>query len=87
MHRHGARREISMRVMLLLSVVMIAACSIRQEAVAPGYETPSGGLSLAPVNPNVPTSEEDRYLACPGGLAKGSTIQDYRDGTADPFCN
>ena len=75
-----------MRVILLLSLLAIAACS-SHGSTGVGDEMPGGGLSLAPLNPNVPTGEEGRYLACPGGFARGSTIEDYRAGTADPFCN
>jgi len=76
-----------MRVILLLSLLMTAACSTHEASTGLGDEMPGGGLSLAPSNPNVPTTEEGRYFTCPGGFARGPTIEDYRAGTADPFCN
>jgi len=79
-----------MRTILLLGLLMmgVAACS---QVFAPNDdETPAGetpaGLSLAPRNPSIPANE-DGDLACPGGFAKGSRIDEYRDGSANLFCD
>jgi hypothetical protein len=74
-----------MRLIVLLSVLLLAACTIRQESFAPNDEGPNGA-SFIPVNPNNP-SGDDIDRACPGGFAKGSRIDEYRDGTANLFCD
>lgn len=75
-----------MRVILLLSLLMVAACSIREETFAPSEGDAPGGLSLIPRNPNIPLSV-DSDLACPGGFASGSQIDEFRDGSANLFCD
>ena len=75
-----------MRAILLLGLAMmaLAACSVVQETFAPADEVPV--LSLAPRNVNIPIGE-DSDLACPGGFAQGSRIDEYRDGSANLFCD
>jgi hypothetical protein len=74
-----------MRPILLLSLLILTACTIREETFAPKDEAPNG-VSFNPVNLNNPTGDDiDR--GCPGGFAQGSRIDEYRDGTADLFCN
>ena len=75
-----------MRTILLLGLLMmgVAACSQVFDET-PAGETPAG-LSLAPRNPSIPANE-DGDLACPGGFAKGSRIDEYRDGSANLFCD
>jgi hypothetical protein len=74
-----------MRLIVLLSLLILAACTIRQESFAPNDEAPSG-LSFTPANLNNPTGDDvDR--TCRGGLAQGSRIDEYRDGTASLFCD
>jgi len=75
-----------MRAALALAVLpallLVAACSPQTsepDAVPPG-------LSVAPQNPNIPTGE-DGDLACPGGFARGERIDEYRDGSAQLFCD
>ena len=74
-----------MRTILLLGLLMmgVAACS---QILAPNDDETPAGLSLAPRNPNIPVNE-DGDLACPGGFAKGSRIDQYRDGSANLFCD
>lgn len=74
-----------MRAMLLLALLMVAACSIREGTFAPSAADPDG-LSLAPRNPNVPL-RTDGDLACPGGFAQDSRIEEDRDGSANLFCD
>jgi hypothetical protein len=74
------------RAILLLLLLTVAACSMREETFAPGEETTPAGLSLTPRNPNIPLNQ-DGDLACPGGFAKGSRIDEYRDGSANLFCD
>ena len=74
-----------MRLIILLSLLPLAACTIREETFAPRSETPSA-LSFSPANLNNPTGDDiDR--GCPGGFARGSRIDEYRDGAADLFCD
>jgi len=74
-----------MRLIVLLSLLMLTACSIREETFAPRDETPNG-VSFTPANLNNPTGGDvDR--GCPGGFAQGSRIDEYRDGTANLFCD
>jgi hypothetical protein len=64
----------------------LSACTIREETFAPRDEESNTGLSLAaPGDLNAPP--EGHSGSCPGGLAQGSDIQVYRDGTQDLFCN
>jgi hypothetical protein len=74
-----------MRLLALLSLLMLTACTIREETFAPRDEG-QAGTSFVPANLSNPTGDDvDR--ACPGGFAKGSRIDQYRDGTADLFCD
>jgi hypothetical protein len=43
-------------------------------------------LSLGPANPNIPTGE-DADSACRGNFARGSRVDQYRDGAASLFCD
>lgn len=74
-----------MRAILFLSLLLVAACTIRQDPLGPTDEAPSE-ISIAPRNPNIPTGEDGDF-ACPGGFARGSRIDEYRDGSANLFCN
>ena len=74
-----------MRLIVLLSLLVLTACTIREETFAPRDEAPSG-LSLTPANLNNPTGD-DVNRGCPGGYAQGTRIDQYRDGTANLFCD
>lgn len=64
----------------------LSACAIREETFAPRDDESNNALSLTdPGNLNAPV--EGDSASCPGGLAQGSDIQVYRDGTQDLFCN
>lgn len=74
-----------MRALLVLGLLMMAtsaACTVVDES----YDEAPGGLSLAPNNPNIPPNQ-DADLACPNGFANGSQIDEYRDGSANLFCD
>jgi hypothetical protein len=73
-------------VAALALVFALSACTIREETFAPRDEESNNGLSLAaPGDLNTPAEGDN--ATCPGGLAQGSDIQVYRDGTQDLFCN
>jgi len=77
-----------MRFALLFSFLLLAACTIRADEY--GSRDAGGtldGLSLAApeVNPN-PRIEEDE-AGCRGAYARGSQLQDLREGVRDPFCD
>jgi len=69
------------RVLLLALLLGLSACTIREEAFAPGRDEAPGGLSLAPPNPNVPIGE-DADVGCPGGFAKRSVAEEVRRSIA-----
>ena len=72
-------------VAILLLISMLAGCTIREESFAPtGDEPSSTGLSVTPTP--MPSIPEDSS-SCPGGFARGSDAQTYRDGTQDLFCD
>jgi len=75
-----------MRLIVLLSLLMLTACTIREETFAPRNDEELNGTSFTPANLNNPTGD-DVGRGCPGGFAKGSRIDEYRDGTADLFCD
>ena len=73
-------------VIALALMSVLSACTIREETFAPRDDESNNGLSLAaPGDLNAPA--EGDSASCPGGLAQGSDIQVYRDGTQDLFCN
>jgi hypothetical protein len=73
-----------MRLIVLLSLLTLTACTIREESFAPSSEPSSSGLSLNTPDMNTPAAADSR--SCPGGFARGSDLQIYRDGTQDLFC-
>jgi hypothetical protein len=76
-----------MRSIVLLSLLMLTACTIRQESFAPSNDEAPNGASFTPANLNNPTGD-DADRGCPGsGFAQGSRIDQYRDGTANLFCD
>ena len=64
----------------------LSACTIREESFAPNSDEPSSGLSLTPA-PDLNTPVHGESSSCPGGFARGSDLQDSRDGTQDLFCD
>jgi hypothetical protein len=73
-------------IVVLALMVTLSGCTIREETFAPRDEAPSDGISLAaPGDLNAPAAHDSG--SCPGGLARGSDLQVYRDGTQDLFCN
>jgi hypothetical protein len=75
---------VRLRAILLLCLLSLAACTVREETFAPVDEE-SRGPSFTPVNLDNPTGDDDDR-ACTGGFARGSRIDEYRDGSASLFC-
>jgi hypothetical protein len=73
-----------MRLFMLFSLLLMAACTIREETFSPRDNT-DGGLSFNAPELNTPVAGDSS--ACPGGFARNSQMQDYRDGTPDLFCD
>ena len=77
-----------MRFALLFSFLLLAACTIRADEY--GSRDAGGtvdGLSLAaPGVSDNPRIEEDE-AGCRGAYARGSQLQDLREGVRDPFCD
>ena len=67
-------------------MLTLSACTIREETFAPRGEASSGGFALGSSN-DLGAPAGDESTSCPGGLARGSDIQTYRDGTQDLFCD
>jgi hypothetical protein len=77
-------RPTTVAAILLLT---LSACTIREESFAPTSGEPSSdGLSLAPP-PDLNAPVEGEGSSCPGGFARGSDAQIYRDGSQDLFCD
>jgi hypothetical protein len=74
-----------MRLIVLFSLLMLTACTIRAETFSP-RDNASGGLSFTPLGLNTPVSRSGDG-SCPGVFARGSDMQDVRDGTQDLFCD
>lgn len=72
-------------VAAVLLTLTLSACTIREDTFAPTGETQSDGLSFTPLGLNAPSEGES--VACPGGFARGSDLQTYRDGSQDLFCD
>jgi hypothetical protein len=72
------------RTILVLLLLSLAACTIREETFASRDEA-SRGPSFTPLNLDNPTGA-DNDRACTGGYAQGSRIDEYRDGSASMFC-
>ena len=74
-------------VVALALMFALSACTIREETFAPSGDESSNGLSLAAPGGDLTAPAEGGSGSCPGGLAQGSDIQVYRDGTQELFCN
>jgi hypothetical protein len=74
-----------MRGIVLLSLLLLSACTIREETFSPRDEA-DGRLSLTAPEPNAPTAGDDND-ACRGGLARCSRIDEYRDGSVNLYCD
>jgi hypothetical protein len=72
----------TLALIVLPALLFVAGCSA--ETLAP--DTAPASLSVAPQNPNIPTGENGD-VACPGGFARGERIDEYRDGSAQLFCD
>ena len=73
-----------MRLLMLFSLLLVAACTIRAETFSSRDNT-GGGLSFNAPGLNAPVVGHSG--ACPGGFARSSQMQDYRDGTQELFCD
>jgi hypothetical protein len=72
-----------MRLFMLFALLLVAACTIREDSFSPRDNT-DGGLSFNAPELNAPDAGDSG--ACPGGFARSSQIQDSRDGTQALFC-
>lgn len=73
-----------MRLLMLFSVLLLAACTVREETFSPRDNT-DGGLSFHAPGLDAPDVSDSG--ACPGGFARNSQLQDSRDGTQELFCD
>jgi hypothetical protein len=73
-----------MRLLMLFALLLVAACTIRAETFSPRDNT-DGGLAFTAPDLNAPVVGDSG--ACPGGFARSSQMQDYRDGTQELFCD
>jgi len=72
---------------ILLLTLTLSACTIREESFAPSSdELSSDGITLTPA-PDLNAPMEGESSSCPGGFARGSDLQLYRDGSQDLFCD
>jgi len=77
-----------MRFTIVASLLLLSACTIREDTFASRNDGGIDGLALtvpeAPINPAI----ADDTAGCRGAFARGtSQIQDLRDGVRDPFCD
>ena len=76
-----------MRAIVLLSLLLLSACTIREETFRPRDDGDADGrLSYTAPDLNAPSAGDDDS-ACPGGFARGSSIDEYRDGSTNLFCD
>jgi len=75
-----------MRLIVLL-FLLLTACTIREETFSSRDYVDVDGLSINPPDLNTPLVAGDDSRACPGGFAKGSRIDEDRDGSVSLFCN
>jgi hypothetical protein len=74
-----------MRLFMLFTLLLVmSACTIREETFSPRDNT-DGGLSFNA--PGLSAPDVGDSSACAGGFARGSQMQDYRDGTQELFCD
>ena len=74
-----------MRLLMLFALLLVvSACTIRAETFS-ARDNADGGLSFNAPSLNAPDGGDSG--ACPGGFARGSQIQDSRDGTQELFCD
>jgi hypothetical protein len=73
-----------MRLLMLFTLLLVAACTIREESFSPRDNT-DGALSFNAPYLNAPDVGDSG--GCPGGFARNSQMQDSRDGTQELFCD
>jgi hypothetical protein len=73
-----------MRLFMLFALLLLAACTIREGSFSP-RDSRGSGLSFNAPDLNAPVVGDSG--ACPGGFARSSQMQDYRDGTQELFCD
>ena len=77
-----------MRLIVLLSLLILTACTIREETFSSRDYFDVDGLAINPPEDlNTPLAAGDDSRACPGGFARGSRIDEDRDGSINLFCN
>ncbi len=75
-----------MRLIVLLLPLLLAGCTIREETFSSRDYVDVDGLAINPPDLNTPIVGDDSR-ACPGGFARGSRIDEDRDGSVSLFCN
>ena len=80
----GYKEVFPMRLFMLFSLLLVAACTIRGETFSP-RDSRGGGVSFNAPDLNAPVVGDSG--ACPGGFARNSQLQDSRDGTQELFCD
>jgi len=84
----GETWRCSMRFAILFSLLLLGACTIRADEYGSRDEGgPYGGLSFAGPDVNASPRLEQNEVGCRGAYARGSQIQDLREGVRDPFCD
>lgn len=73
-----------MRLIMLFSLLTLTACTIRAETFSP-RDNANGGMSFNPPDLNSQMFYNDNR-SCQGGFARGSDMQNARDGTQNLFC-
>jgi hypothetical protein len=77
-----------MRFAILFPFLLLAACTIRADEYgsrdAGGMD---GGLSFAAPDASANPRLEEDEAGCRGAYARGSQLQDLREGVRDPFCD
>jgi hypothetical protein len=72
-----------MRLFMLFALLLVAACTIREDSFSPRDNT-DDGLSFDARDLNARDVGDSG--ACARGFARSSHMQDYRDGTQELFC-
>jgi hypothetical protein len=71
-----------MGLFMLFALLLVAACTIREDSFSPRDNT-GGGVSFNAPDLN---ARDVGDSVCAGGLARSSRSRDYRDGTQELFC-
>jgi hypothetical protein len=73
-------------IMGSLLLLLLAACTIREDTFSSRDRVEIGGFAINSPDLNASIAGGDER-ACQGGFARGSRIDEYRDGSVSLFCN